>query len=80
MCNRPNGTGRKLQTNLDEFVDELLEDREIPSYGATIETKLENILRVAFQNINGINTNTINTGDEEIESMEQLGIDLFGID
>ena len=40
--------------------------------------KRENVLRAAFQNVNGINTDNF-IGAEEVEAMDHLGIDLLGL-
>ena len=69
----------KLQTRLNEFITRpSRKDYDIPPYGASIHDKRENVLRAAFQNINGITTDNF-IGAEEVEAMDHLGIDLLGL-
>ena len=69
----------KIQTRLDEFITRpSRKEYDIPPYGASIHDKQENVLRAAFQNINGITTDNF-IGAEEVEAMDHLGIDLLGL-
>lgn len=62
---------RMRQAKIGEFIEEeLWVGQEILPFGADIKSKVEGILRIAFQNINGISYNTDKTADEEIDAME----------
>ena len=52
----------------------------IPAYGALIETKdLVNVVRIAFQNVNGLKLGNERAGAAELDAMNQLGIDIMGM-
>ncbi len=67
------------QTRLDNYFESPCELLDIPAYGGNISNKLEDTFRVAVQNINGMKLGTIHLGAEEIDAMENLGIDLLGL-
>jgi hypothetical protein len=71
----------QAQTRLEDYVKvtEEHEDRDIPAYGSDITSKGENNLRVALQNINGLSNNAERVAIEEVDSMDQLGIDLMAL-
>jgi hypothetical protein len=73
-------TVRQVQSRLDEFVNDLRwENEEISPYGSSIGDKNENVLRTALQNIRGISNNIDNIALEEIDAMDNYGIDLLGM-
>jgi hypothetical protein len=55
------------------------EDRNISPFGSTLEELLDNSLRIAFQNINGISNNFNRVAIEELDAMDNLGIDILGL-
>ena len=71
---------RMRQAKIGEFIEEeLWVGQEILPFGADIKSQVEEILRIAFQNINGISYNTDKTADEEIDAMDTFGIDILGL-
>ena len=56
--------------------DEILSE-PIPAFGDKIEQKESNVTRIAFQNIHGIKTTPEHS--EEVQAMDELEIDIFGI-
>ena len=50
---------------------------DIPAYGASIEVKNDGTFRIASQNTNGMRLGSIYAGVEELDVMEQLGIDVM---
>ena len=51
---------------------------DIKAYGASIGTKLNNVLRIGAQNTNGTKIGNAQSGTEEISAIEQLGFDILG--
>lgn len=51
----------------------------IPAFGSALTEKEKQCLRLAFQNINGILTSKELLGTEELEAMDQLGVDILGL-
>jgi hypothetical protein len=69
-----------VQSRIDEFVNNARwENEEISPYGSSICDKNANVLRAALQNIRGISNNTDNIALEEIDAMDNYGIDLLGM-
>ena len=77
---------RKLQTSLLGYFDrtttsETEEDpilsQPIPAFGDDITQKNKQVTRVAFQNIHGMKTTIEHS--EEVEAMNALQLDIFGI-
>ena len=78
----------RIQTSLLKYItrnktnacgdneDEILSE-PIPAFGDTIEQKESNVTRIAFQNIHGMKTTPEHS--EEVQAMDELGIDIFGI-
>ncbi len=67
------------QTGLNNYFESPCELTDIPAYGGNISSKLEDTFRVAVQNINGMNLGTIHLQAEEIDAIENLGIDVLGL-
>ena len=77
---------RKLQTSLlgyfartttCETEEDPIPTRPIPAFGDDITQKNKGVTRVAFQNIHGMKTTVEHS--EEIEAMNALQLDIFGI-
>ena len=69
-----------VQTRLDNFLGNNVEQETIPAYGGSINDKCDGTFRVGSQNINsGLNINTIYSGAEEIDVMDTLGIDVMAL-
>ena len=66
-----------VQTRIDHFV-ETDSSKHIAAYGASITEKDDNVIRLAFQNINGMQLER-DTGSLEIDSMSRFGIDVIGM-
>ena len=74
---------RKRQRRLWEygFAENEL-DKElanIDAYGASIETKGNDTIRIGVQNVNGLKLETPRVGIEEIDVMKTCGLDVFGM-
>ena len=52
---------------------------EIPAFGGEINSKLENSMRFAFQNVNGLSIGSTQEGSELALVIESLGIDVLGM-
>ena len=68
---------RKYQSKLDDYDDNCPALDDIPAYGASIEVKNDGTFRIASQNTNGMRLGSIYAGVEELDVMEQLGIDVM---
>ena len=71
--------GWGLQSRIKEYFGTSTALEEIKAYGASIKTKNKGVLRVAAQNTNGTQIGNVQSGAEEINAMETIGIDILGI-
>lgn len=55
------------------------EEVNIQPFGADIKHKQDNALRIAVQNINGFRFDAARAGAEEVDAMDKLGLDIFGL-
>lgn len=53
--------------------------QHIPPYGAGISPKDTGMVRIAFQNINGLNLQPLLMGLKEVDAMDAFDIDIFGL-
>jgi hypothetical protein len=73
-------TGIGVQSRMHEFVNNIgWENIEILPYGANIADKQSNVLRAALQNVRGVSHQPDNVALEEIDAMDNFGIDLLGM-
>jgi len=69
-----------IQSTVDNYLGVSCEQEQIPAFGGDIKTKEDGTLRVGSQNVNGLNLRgSINSGAEEIDAMETLGLDVMGL-
>ena len=68
-----------LQRRLDDFFDAPWEQDDILPFGANIKTKGDNSVRFAVHNTNGTKLGSIYSGLEEIDAMDELGINILGL-
>ena len=71
--------GWGIQSSINEYFGKPKALEEIKAYGATIGTKDNGVLRVAAQNTNGTHVGNVQSGAEEVNVMETIGIDILGI-
>eukprot|EP00970_Alexandrium_tamarense_P011193 scaffold2391_cov126-Alexandrium_tamarense.AAC.2 len=62
-----------------EEVTEDVELEEITAFGGNSDSKLDNNLRFAFQNVNGLRLESSGDRSELAMTIENLGIDIFGM-
>ncbi len=68
-----------LQSYMDDYLESPCERDAIPAYGGDISSKSDGAFRIGTQNINGLHIESVYTGSEEIDAMENLGIDILGL-
>ena len=72
-----------VNPTIGEEITEVTNDnenlREIPEYGDKLGPKTDGLVRIGFQNINGITKSNELIGMEELESIREMHFDLTGM-
>eukprot|EP00956_Cyclotella_meneghiniana_P037463 scaffold139228_cov59-Cyclotella_meneghiniana.AAC.4 len=78
----PWARGPSNPTNREDGNEEIIENenlREIPAYGDKIGPKIDGLVRIGFQNVNGITKSNELVGMEELETIQEMHFDLTGM-
>ena len=71
--------GRKYQSRLDDYDENTQTLDDIKAFGASIKVKEDGTFRVGSQNTNGTRLGSLYAGVEELDVMEQCGIDVMAL-
>ena len=76
---RGNPNPNENENNRNENENEIEMLQEIELYGDPIADKLDGLVRIGFQNVNGITKTKELVGMEELEAMNEMKFDLVGM-
>eukprot|EP00956_Cyclotella_meneghiniana_P035675 scaffold116951_cov42-Cyclotella_meneghiniana.AAC.3 len=68
--------------NRENGNEEIIENEnlgELPAYGDKIGPKIDGLVRIGFQNVNGITKSNELVGMEELETIQEMHFDLTGM-